>query len=157
LVIAGGGISRWNNGEKPVLVPRPEGEPAGAFPFFLPDGQRYLILENSNERASIRLASLGSRERTLVVDTVNGAALMTRTPVGKSYLLFVRNSDLVAQEFDETAGVVRGSPKVIVNAIGLGANPPLRPAVGASSGVLAYQTGGIADVAPLVWVNRSGG
>jgi hypothetical protein len=40
---------RWNNGEKPVLVARPEGEPAGAFPFFLPDGQRYLILANSNE------------------------------------------------------------------------------------------------------------
>jgi Tol biopolymer transport system component len=157
LVVAGGGISRWTNGEKPVLVPRPNGEPAGAFPFFLPDGQRYLILENSNERASIRLASLGSRERTLVVDTVNGAALMTRTPVGKSYLLFVRNSDLVAQEFDETAGVVRGSSKVIVNDIGLVANPPLRPAVGASNGVLAYQSGGVADVPPLMWVNRSGG
>jgi hypothetical protein len=70
---------------------------------------------------------------------------------------FVRNSDLLAQEFDETAGVVRGSSKVIVNDIGLVANPPLRPAVGASNGVLAYQTGGIADVAPLIWVNRSGG
>jgi len=157
LVIAGGGISRWNNGEKPVLVPRPEGQPAGAFPFFLPDGQRYLILANSNEGASIQLASLGSSGRTRVLDTVNGAALMTRTPVGKSYLLFVRNSDLLAQEFDETAGVVRGSSKVIVNDIGLVANPPLRPAVGASNGVLAYQTGGIADVAPLIWVNRSGG
>ncbi len=81
---------------------------------------------------------------------------MTRTPVGKSYLLFVRNTDLLAQEFDEAAGVVRGSPKVIVNDIGLVANPPLRPAVDVSTGVLAYQTGGISDVAPLVWVNRSG-
>ncbi len=60
LVVAGGGVSRWNNGAKPVLLPRPEGQPAGAFPFFLPDGQRFLILANSNESSSIQLASLGS-------------------------------------------------------------------------------------------------
>jgi hypothetical protein len=92
----------------------------------------------------------------VVVSTVDGAAVMTRTPMGKSYLLFVRNTDLLAQEFDETAGVVRGAPKVIVNDVGLVANPPLRPAVGAANGVLAFQTGGIADVPQLIWLNRSG-
>ena len=82
--------------------------------------------------------------------------LITRTSNGKAYLLFVRNTDLLVQEFDEPSGVVRGSPKVLVNDIGLVANPPLRPAVGASGRVLAFQTGGVAEVAPLIWVNRSG-
>jgi dipeptidyl aminopeptidase/acylaminoacyl peptidase len=82
--------------------------------------------------------------------------LLTRTPTGKTYLLFVRTGDLLVQEFDETAGVVRGSPKVLVTGIGLVANPPLRPTVDVRSGVLAYQTGGVAEVPPLTWVNRSG-
>jgi len=155
LVAAGGGLSRWTNGEKPVLL-APRQEPGGAFPFFLTDGKRFLVFVNSNQGASIQLATLGSPERTVVVGTVDGAALMTQTPGGKSYLLFVRNTDLLAQEFDETAGAVRGSPKVIVNDIGLVANPPLRPAVGAANGVLAFQTGGVAEVPPLIWVNRSG-
>jgi Tol biopolymer transport system component len=156
LVLAGGGISRWSNGQQPVLVPRRDGDSSGAFPFFLPDGQRFLILVNATPSGSIQLARVNSPERTHVVDTVNGAALMTRTPMGKSYLLFVRNTDLLAQEFDETAGVVRGAPKVIVNDIGLVANPPLRPAVGAANGVLAFQTGGVAEVPQLIWLNRSG-
>ncbi len=156
LLFLGSGIKRWVVGETPVdaVTPR-KGETGGAFPFFLPDGKRFLILVNTDRGQLIQLATLGAPERHMVVDTVDGSALMTRTPVGKSYLLFVRNSDLLAQEFDETAGVVRGSAKVIVNDIGLVANPPRRPAVGISDGVLAYQTGGVAEVPPLRWVNRS--
>jgi Tol biopolymer transport system component len=54
------------------------------------------------------------------------------------------------------SGVVRGASKVLVNDIGLVANPPLQPTVGLSGGILAYQTGGIADVPPLRWVSRTG-
>jgi WD40 repeat protein len=114
------------------------------------------MLVTSNRGMSIQLATLGAQTRSVVIDSADGAALMTRTPAGKSYLLFVRNTDLLVQELDETAGLVRGSPKILVNDIGLVANPPLGPAVGVSPGVLAYQTGGVADVPPLIWVNRSG-
>ena len=153
----GGGISRWANGQKPALeLPLQKGETGTGFPFFLPDGKRFLVLVTSSLGTSIQLATLGSQARSVVVDAADGAGLMARTPAGKSYLLFVRTTDLLVQEFDEAAGVVRGSPKVLVTDVGLVANPPLRPTVGVSGGILAYQTGGIEDVAPLVWVNRSG-
>jgi eukaryotic-like serine/threonine-protein kinase len=148
-----GGITRWANGQSAVVELKRRREDTGlAFPYFLPDGRRFLMLAGT----SIQMAALGSEERSVVVDIADGAPLATRTPTGKSYLLYVRTGDLLVQAFDETAGVVRGSPKVLVAGIGLVANPPLRPAVDVSSGVLAYQTGGVADVPPLLWVNRSG-
>ena len=158
LFLDGNGLNRWVAGEKPTLaLKRREGEGGGTFPFFLPDGKRFLMLVNSNQKGmSIQLATLGEERRSTVLGITDGAALMSRTPRGKSDVLFVRNTDLVAQEFDEAAGLVRGSPKVIVNAIGLVANPPRRPAVSAVNGVLAYQTGGVAEVPSLTWVNRSG-
>jgi Tol biopolymer transport system component len=158
LALRGDGLNRWATGQTPVpAVKRREGEGGGTFPFFLPDGKRFLMLVNSNRKGmSIQLATLGTDTRSMVLDTTDGAALMSRTPGGKSYLLSVRNTDLLAQEFDEAAGQVRGSPKVIVNGIGLVANPPRQPAVSAANGVLAYQTGGVAEVPSLTWVNRSG-
>ena len=158
LFLDGNGLNRWVTGEKPTLaVKRREGEGGGTFPFFLPDGKRFLMLVNSNQKGmSIQLATLGADTRSIVLDSTDGAALMSRTPGGKSYLLFVRNTDLLAQEFDEDAGEVRGLPKVIVNGIGLVANPPREPSVSAANGVLAYQTGGVAEVPSLAWVNRSG-
>jgi serine/threonine protein kinase/Tol biopolymer transport system component len=157
LLFLGDGIRRWVNGETALQAStRRTGETGGSFPFFLPDGKRFLILVSSNQGSSIQLATIGAPDRSVVVDSVDGAAVMTRIPTGKSYLLFVRTTDLLAQEFDEASGVVRGSPKVIVNDIGLVANPPIRPSVGASSGVLAYQTGGVVDVPPLIWVSRAG-
>ena len=156
LLFVGGEIRRWVTGETPaVALKREEGE-VTTFPFFLPDGKRYLLLRSLNGKFSIQLASLDSQARSVVVDSADGAALITRAPSGKAYLLFVRNTDLLVQEFDEAAGVVRGSPKVLVNDIGLVANPPLRPTVGVSGNVLAFQTGGVADVAPLIWLDRSG-
>ena len=153
----GGGINRWANGQKPVLdLPRQAGVTGGGFPFFLPDGKRFLVVVTTSLGTSIHLATLGSPVSSVVVEAADGAALMTRTPTGKSYLLFLRATDLLVQEFDETAGVVRGSPKVLVTDVGLVANPPIRPTVGVSGGILAYQTGGAVDVTPLSWVNRAG-
>jgi Tol biopolymer transport system component len=157
LVSVGRGISRWTAGQKPVLeLQLQEGESATGFPFFLPDGQRFLTFVTSSKGTAIHLARLGSQERSVVVDPADGAALMARAPTGKSYLFFVRATDLLVQEFDETAGVVRGSPKVLVTDVGMVANPPLLPTVGVSGAVLAYQTGGVADVTPLAWLDRSG-
>ena len=156
LFLGGGGISRWANGQKPALeLPLQEGETGSGFPFFLPDGKRFLVRVTSRVGTSIQLATLGSQARSVVVDAADGAGLMACS-AGKSYLLFMRTTDLLVQEFDEAAGVVRGSPKVLVTDVGLVANPPLRPTVDVSSGILAYQIGGVEVVAPLVWVNRSG-
>src|SRR5262249_54964182 len=78
-------------------------------------------------------------------------------PGGTTYLLYVRDNTLVAQEFDERAGRMRGAPRLLVDNIGRVANPPLMPTVGVSpNGILAYQTGGDFTVEVLYWLSRTG-
>jgi eukaryotic-like serine/threonine-protein kinase len=134
-----------------------KGEFGLGFPEFLSDGQRFLFRTESEMGGSINLASLGSPERSLVLDKVDSAPLVARTPRGRSYLLFLRAPDLMAQEFDEPSGTLRGTPTVLVADIGQVANPPVRPTVGVSpSGILAYQTGGVGQSSQLIWVDRAG-
>ena len=127
----------------------------GGFPFFLPDGERFLL--SNSDANSIELAKLGASSRSVVLDDVDSAPLLAPTPGGATYLLFMRSPDLMAQEFDEASGTLRGDPFVLVSNIGRVANPPRRPAVGVSpAGVLAYQTGSAVADDLWQWVDRSG-
>jgi hypothetical protein len=111
----------------------------------------------ADDRGSIELATLGSSERTVVIPESRSAPIVARTTDGKTYLLYLRDTDLVAQEFDETSGNVRGNSVVVVNNIGRVANPDDLPTAGASStGMLAYQTD-LGASSELVWFDRSGG
>jgi eukaryotic-like serine/threonine-protein kinase len=129
-----------------------------AFPFFLSDGRRFLIyVRHPTGRATIELASLDSPERKTVLPDALSAPIVAPTPSGRTYLLYVRDDALVAHEFDEASGDLRGSPRIVVDAVGKVANPALRPTVGVSpSGVLAFQTGGDFTVVRLAWFDRSG-
>ena len=97
------------------------------YPEFLSDGQRFLVRVVTTPKSAIQLATLGSFARTLVLDDVTSAPLVTRTPDGRSYLLYMRAPDLLVHEFDEQSGTVRGDPRVIVTDIGQVANPPDSP------------------------------
>ena len=125
----------------------------GGFPAFLPDGERFLI----HTDASVQLASLGSAERTVVLEDV-GAAIPASAPNGKTYLLFLRDSDLMAQEFDDATGKVIGDAVFLVPDVLRLARSGDLPAVGVSpTGILAYQTGtASSDPGQLTWVDRSG-
>jgi Tol biopolymer transport system component len=125
----------------------------GGFPAIL-DDRRFLFL---SERHSIQLFTLGQKQPVRILD-VDSAPILARTPVGKSYLLFARSSDLMAQPFDEGSGKLMGKAVLIVNGIGRVARGGLRPAVGISPvGILAYQAGASRfDHGPLVIVDRSG-
>ena len=106
----------------------------------------------------LELAALGSTARRVVLD-VASAPVLAPAPNGKVYLLYLRDTSLMGQEFDETAGTLRGTPFLLVDQIGIVATPPLQPAVGVSPrGVLAYQNTteiGAGD-ARLTWFDRSG-
>jgi eukaryotic-like serine/threonine-protein kinase len=133
-----------------------KGETGIGFPFFLADGKRFLV-RVAGDKTSIQLAKLGSMERTMVIEDVDSAPILAPTPKGKTYLLFLRSSDLLAQEFDESSGSVRGSPVVVISDIGKVASPPIRAAFGVSpAGILAYQTGSDYQKGQLTWVDRSG-
>jgi Tol biopolymer transport system component len=129
----------------------------GSFPVFLSDGRRFLVRVNRGNRSSIQLRALNSKEGTLVVDNVVSAPVLARTPRGKTYLLFLRESDLMAQEFDEASGKVLGPAVILIPRIGRIGDPPVMPAVGISpSGILAYQSAEETETRRLKWVDRSG-
>src|SRR5262249_22776086 len=112
---------------------------------------------NSATGSSIQLGALGSAERTLVVDNIDSAPVLAPTPSGKTYLLFQRESDLMAQRFDEASGKVIGNPIPWVSHIGRVGNPAVMPTVGASPrGILAYQNAGQVTTTQLNFVDRSG-
>src|SRR5262249_22640875 len=69
------------------------------FPVFLSDGRRYLTLLREGNRSSIQLASLESPGLRLVLDNVFSAPSIARTPGGRGYLLYMRDSALLAQPF----------------------------------------------------------
>ncbi len=142
-------------------VARPDdkkGESFVAFPHFLSDGKRFLVLvRHTDDRNTIELASLGSLERKTVIPDASSAPILAPTPSGKTYLLYLRDASLAAQEFDEGSGTVRGNAVVLVDQIGRVANPAMRPTVGVSrSGILAYQSGSGAGPGQLAWFDRSG-
>ena len=124
----------------------------GAFPAFLPDGQRFLLVDQDG----IQLGRLGSTERALVLD-VASAPILSPTPAGPTYLLYLRERDLVAQEFDDRAGTVRGREVMVVPGIGTVGNPAIRPSIGVSaSGTIAYQAGADELTGQLTWYDRAG-
>src|SRR5262249_51505633 len=123
-------------------------------PYFLQDGKRFLVSVHG-EKSSIQLATLGSTERTMVLDDTDSAPILAPTPQGNTYLLYLRESDLFGQEFEERSGTLRGKPVLVVNDVGRVADPAIRAAVGVSpAGILAYQTG--LESGLLTWFDRSG-
>jgi hypothetical protein len=135
-----------------------KGETGIGFPYFLSDGKRFLVrVSHLDGRNSIELASLESVERTTVISDAASAPILAPTPGGKTYLLYLRDTSLVTQEFDEGSGKVRGSAVELVNQIGRIGALGFRPTMGVSpSGILAYQTGGYIGEGTLAWFDRTG-
>jgi len=134
------------------------GEDAVSFPYFLSDGKRFLVrVTHADGRTSIELASLESLQRTTVIPDAANAPILAPTPGGKTYLLYLRDTSLVAQEFDEASGKARGSAVVLVSEIGRVGQRGTRPTVGVSaSGILAYQNGNFDSRGTVAWFDRSG-
>jgi Tol biopolymer transport system component/predicted Ser/Thr protein kinase len=140
-----------------VRLDEKKGETGSGFPLFLPDGKHFLMRVARGDTSDIDLASLGSMERKLVLPNIFSAPILAPAPNGRSYLLYLGDTALMAQEFDEKSGTVRGSPFVLVDSIGRVAGPPIRPSVGVSAtGILAYQTGNSLQAGQLTWFDRSG-
>jgi hypothetical protein len=154
LCICGGTLSRIPaKGGLPTPIPQKEDDRIN-HPYFLQDGKRFLV-HVGVEKSSIQLGRLGSPERTMVLDDADSAPILAPTPQGKTYLLYLQESDLFGQEFDERSGTLRGRPVLVVSDVGRVSFPAIMAAVGVSpTGILAYQTGLESGV--LTWFDRSG-
>jgi Tol biopolymer transport system component len=121
------------------------------FPFFLPDGRRFLFWARSSKRehTGIYVASLDSRTARLVVKS----EAMGEYAAG--YLLTVQQGMLVAYPFDEKSAQVKGNPVRVAEGVLTGNPPGYAPFTVSGASALAYSSP-LAKSRQLVWFDRSG-
>ncbi len=117
-------------------------------PFFLPDGRHFLFAASSGPNSgSTLVGSLDSMDVKTVFRGINGAIY---SPPG--YLLFLRESTLMAQPFDATTLVTSGEAVPIAERVG----GTFGGGYGVSeTGSLIYRSATGAQT-QLVWVDRAG-
>ena len=122
-------------------------------PFFLPDGQHFLYRASTGPGGGpIYVGSLDSAERKLLLNADSSNVVYSQ-----GYLLFLRETTLMAQPFDARRLVLTGDAFPIAEKIrDSGTANPAGVFSASENGVLVYQTGTAADGAQLVWFDRTG-
>ena len=134
------------------------GQTSHRWPSFLPDGKHFIYFGRGEqaERQGLYASSVDSKESKFLV-----AAAVTGTYTeaeGKGYLLFVRESTLMAQPFDARKLELSGEAVTLVQGILCFRNevgPTAYAAFSASTGHLVYRTGDV-QTTRLTWFDRSG-
>jgi eukaryotic-like serine/threonine-protein kinase len=128
------------------------GETGHARPWFLPDGRHFLYrVVMAANRGTVYLGSLGSNERTSIVETES-----TNTVYSRGYLLYLRDRSLMAQPFDADRLKVTGDAVPVAEQVQTNGTPPTGYFSASDAGVLVYQTGRSTGTPNLAWVDRSG-
>jgi serine/threonine protein kinase len=122
------------------------------WPWFLPDGRHFLYLAvSSGERRAIRVASIdsGGSDSKVLLEVQSNAAY------AQGYLLFLRDSTLMAQPFDAKRLVLTGDAAPVVESV-------QRAAFGfggffsaSENGFLVYRSAGSA-LLRLAWLDHGG-
>ena len=136
-----------------ILTPEPSRQESNLiWPHFLPDGRRFLYLANKRNNYStsdLNVASLDSKEIQLVT------RLHSRVEyVPPGYLIYVRESALFAQRFDERRARLLGEPQMIASNVHYFFGPSHAAFSASQTGVLTYQTA--ARPREIVWFDRQG-
>ena len=86
------------------------------FPVFLPDGNHFLYTRVGGTSSGIYVASLDEASgRRLLADTSSAHLAPAPDARGVTHLLFIRNGDLMAQEFDTDRRDLTGEPFVLLD------------------------------------------
>jgi Tol biopolymer transport system component len=103
------------SGGTPSPLPGKGGGRLGSFPFFLPDGRHFLytVPDPRTRSRALWVASTESEEATELVRTAASAVY-----ADPGYLLFRRETALVAQRFDPVTRALSGTPVTIQDNIG---------------------------------------
>ncbi|MDQ6799277.1 MAG: protein kinase [Acidobacteriota bacterium] len=126
------------------------------WPAFFPDGRHFLYLQFSSAMArggsqEIYLASL-DQPRGTVLMRANSQAIY----VDPGYLLYIRDSNLMATPFDAQRLGVSGEPFPVADHAQMYKNTANGVFSASNSGVLAYQEGGSPPISHLTWYDRHG-
>jgi Tol biopolymer transport system component/predicted Ser/Thr protein kinase len=118
------------------------------FPFFLPDGKRFLFLVYPSN--TIWLGSLDTAEARPLLNAESQA-----TYADPGYLLFSRQGTLLAQRFDVSTSALIGEAAPIAPQVARDGN--FYAIFSASKdGVVAYRSGAVAAETQLTWFDRTG-
>jgi Tol biopolymer transport system component len=130
------------------------GDTTHRWPVFLPDGRRFLYLASETgsqgERDAVFLASLDGKENHLLLHSSSNVAYAS------GYLLFVRDSTLMAQPFDARKGTLAGEPLPIAEQVQYDGVFSRGVFSVSDNGALVYQSGSVSVGAELVWLDREG-
>jgi eukaryotic-like serine/threonine-protein kinase len=140
------------SGGTPVQITKPDparGEISHSNPAFLSDGRRFLFWVQA-AKSSIRAGSIDSPDTVPVVEADSRAAYAS------GFVLFVRQSTLIAQAFDEKRLAVTGDPMPIADDVRTFPQNGRSAFSMSANGVLAYRTGSSAAARTLVWQDRQG-
>jgi Tol biopolymer transport system component/predicted Ser/Thr protein kinase len=145
---AGGGVP-----VPAAFIDRSRGETGNAWPYFLPDGKRFLFLAfgSVNQETVLKGAILGSKESKVI-----GKVDSRFEYVPPGYLLFVREGTLLAQPFDANAMEFTGDPVPLAEEVSYGGANFQARFSGSQNGILTYWRSAESDQYRFVWVDRTG-
>ena len=153
------GLSRVAEiGGVPAQVTKPENGTIHRFPAFLPDGRRFLYLVSESPKTGIYLASLDGKENRRIIADESSPAYIPAPDGGRSgYLLFVRESTLMALPVDSRtmqpiSDIFPVSQQVLV---GL-PNRNYGQYAPSGNGLLVWRGGRVGQVRQLAWFDRAG-
>jgi eukaryotic-like serine/threonine-protein kinase len=132
-----------------IRVDLPRGEARIGWPWFLPDGKRFLyLLRHLDGRGDLMLAEPGKRPRLVM------AMQSAVQYVDPGFLVFARDGALLAQRFDPESGRLTGEPFSIAERVRYFASTGSASFAVSRTGTLAYQSR--QDASRLAWFDRSG-
>jgi eukaryotic-like serine/threonine-protein kinase len=125
------------------------------WPQFMPDGRHFIYLAaNHSDPAGpdtgVFWASLDGRENKLVVHTVSAAVYAS------GFLLYVRDTALIAQHFDPSTGELKGDAQVLTGDVQIDATVWRGTFTAADVGPLIYQPASATAGMRLTWIDRNG-
>jgi Tol biopolymer transport system component len=130
-------------------------ESSHRWPVFLPDGKHFIYLSanfsGQFDKNALFIGELGSKEKHLLVPANSNAVYAE-----PGYLVYTRDSALVAQEFDLKTLSVRGDPHPVIKDVYYLPVLDLALFDVAKDGTLVAQTGSALAISRLTWFDREG-
>jgi eukaryotic-like serine/threonine-protein kinase len=125
------------------------------WPSFLPDGKHFLFLATNHGGASVDkygifIGSTDGHQSNLILATDSAAQYVA------GYLLFHRQSQLMAQKFNWRDGTLSGAPMTLVDKVNFDVGTWHTTFTAAANGVLLYQGSSATPGYDFMWLDRKG-
>jgi Tol biopolymer transport system component len=141
-------------GDAVPVTEKAEYESGHMWPDFLPDGEHFVYLADSNALDKHRIV-LGSLDGAVAVTLASGSIARSELQVDpEGWLLWVRGQQLIAQRLDLDARALSGTPQLIADRVVPVGGHHAMAFTAADVPLVAYQQG--SGYSELAWYDRNG-